>query len=156
MSVPETIDARRVQLFTIGFTQKSAERFFTALAAAGVKRIVDVRLHNSSQLAAFAKRDDLVYFLRAIAGIEYIHLPELAPTDEMLADYKKRKGAWDVYARRFLDLMAERRIEETVPRDVLDGGCLLCSEHKPHQCHRRLVAEYLAERWPAVTTQHLL
>jgi uncharacterized protein (DUF488 family) len=145
-----------ITIWTIGFTKKPAEQFFTALKEAGVKRVVDVRLNNISQLAGFAKMDDLRYFLKAIGGIEYLHLPELAPTQEMLDAYKKEKCDWSVYEERFLDLMASRKIEERVPREIIDGGCLLCSEHTPHHCHRRLVAEYLGQHWEGVSTTHLL
>jgi uncharacterized protein (DUF488 family) len=144
-----------IALTTIGFTKKSAEQFFTSLRRAGVRRVVDVRLNNSSQLAGFTKMDDLRFFLKAVADIDYVHLPELAPTQEMLDAYKKAKGPWSEYEGRFLDLMARRRIEETVPREVIDGGCLLCSEDKPHKCHRRLVAEYLAHHWGDVRAEHL-
>ena len=144
-----------VELFTIGFTRKSAEAFFTSLREAGVRRLVDVRLNNISQLAGFAKKEDLRYFLRAIAGIEYLHLGELAPTQEMLDIYKKSKGSWEDYAARFNDLIAQRQIETTLRRDVMDGACLLCSEDTPLHCHRRLVAEYLERSWGQVTTKHL-
>ena len=144
-----------MKLFTIGFTKKSAERFFGLLSSSGVKRVVDVRLNNVSQLAGFAKRDDLKFFLRRVCGIDYVHLPALAPTKEMLADYRKKRMGWDDYERQFLDLMRERRVEDTVPREIVDGGCLLCSEDKPHHCHRRLVAEYLDERWGGIDVQHL-
>jgi len=136
-----------MKLFTIGFTKKSAEAFFTKLKLAGVKRLVDVRLNNVSQLAGFTKRDDLRYFTKVICHIDYVHLPELAPAEEILDIFKKHKGDWGLYERQFLELMAKRKIEETVHRELLDGGCLLCSEDKPHHCHRRLVAEYLKEKW---------
>ena len=145
-----------INLYTIGFTQKTAEAFFTLLSRAAVKRLVDVRLNNTSQLAGFAKKDDLAYFVKAICGAEYIHLPELAPTAELLESYKKRKGDWETYERQFLELMAQRRIEETVPRGLLEGGCLLCSEHEPHHCHRRLVVEYLQAKWANVAVTHLV
>ena len=144
-----------LQIFTIGFTKKSAERFFTELQRAGVKRLIDVRLNNSSQLAGFAKKDDLAYFLQAICGIEYVHLPELAPTAELLDAYKKRKGDWSVYERAFLELITERRIEDTIPQDLMDRACLLCSEDRPEHCHRRLVAEYLQRKWGNIAIQHL-
>ena len=145
-----------MKIFTIGFTKKSAETFFTRLKNAGVKRLVDVRLNNVSQLAGFTKRDDLKYFTRTICGIEYVHMPELAPTSDILDFYRKQKdGDWPLYERQFLALMRSRRIEETVSGDLLDGGCLLCSEEKPHHCHRRLVAEYLKEKWGAVEIVHL-
>lgn len=144
-----------MKLFTIGFTKKSARKFFEMLRQSGAKRIVDVRLNNVSQLAGFAKRDDLAYFLKEICGMDYVHLPALAPTQDMLDDYKKQKGDWNSYEKRFLALMAERRIEETVPKDVVAEGCLLCSEDKPHHCHRRLVAEYLRKHWGDVNISHL-
>jgi uncharacterized protein (DUF488 family) len=144
-----------INIATIGFTKKSAEKFFTALQKAGVKRVVDVRLNNASQLAGFSKMQDLKYFLRSIGGIDYVHLPELAPTKDILDAYKKEKGDWGLYERRFLDLMAARHIEETVPRELIDGACLLCSEDKPHNCHRRLVAEYLTSYWGDTIIRHL-
>ncbi len=145
-----------MKIFTIGFTKKSAETFFTRLQKAGVKRLVDVRLNNVSQLAGFAKRDDLRYFTKTICAIDYKHVPELAPTASILDPYKKVKnGDWALYERQFLDLMGKRRIEDTIPRELVDGGCLLCSEEKPHHCHRRLVAEYLQEKWGDVTIDHI-
>ncbi len=136
-----------VRIATIGFTKKNAEQFFIALQKAHVKRLLDVRLNNQSQLAGFSKRDDLAYFLKAILHIEYVHLSALAPTQEMLDAYKKAKGSWFEYEKRFLDLMAQREIERQLDPQLLDSGCLLCSEDKPHHCHRRLVAEYLKEKW---------
>lgn len=146
----------RIKLFTIGFTKKTAQEFFGKLQQAGVARVLDVRLNNSSQLAGFTKKDDLEYFLKAIAGIGYVHLPELAPTQDILTAYKKEKGDWSVYEPKFLALMKSRRIEETMQKELLDGGCLLCSEDKPHHCHRRLVAEYLAEKWGNVEIVHIV
>ena len=144
-----------MRVFTIGFTRKPARRFFDLLRESGTRRVVDVRLNNVSQLAGFAKRDDLAYFLAEICGIEYLHLPELAPTKEMLDDYRKGGGDWEIYEARFLDLMRQRRIERTVSEEVVADGCLLCSEDKPHHCHRRLVAEYLNEQWGGVEIAHL-
>ena len=144
-----------MKLFTIGFTKKNAERFFGLLRASGAKRIVDVRLNNVSQLAAFAKRDDLRYFLSELCGMEYVHLPELAPTKEILDDYKKRRGDWQTYEIQFLDLMRQRQIAHSVDQDVLSDSCLLCSEDRPHRCHRRLVAEYLNDQWGGVEIIHL-
>ena len=145
-----------LQLFTIGFTQKSAQDFFTSLRQAGVKRVVDVRLNNNSQLAGFSKKEDLPFFLSEIGGIGYVHLPELAPTQDILDAFKKRKGDWAIYERAFLDLMARREIEKRVSPEALDAGCLLCSEHEPHHCHRRLVAEYLNEKWGGISVRHLV
>ena len=144
-----------IHLFTIGFTKKSAEAFFTKLQRSGVKRLIDVRLNNNSQLAGFSKRDDLAYFLRSIAGIEYVHVTDLAPTQELLDRYKKEGGDWSAYERDFLLLIANRLVERTVSAELLDRGCLLCSEHEPEHCHRRLVAEYLREKWGTVEIEHL-
>ena len=144
-----------MKLSTIGFTKKSARRFFDLLRQSDTKRIVDVRLNNGSQLAGFAKKDDLAYFLSELCEMEYVHLPALAPTKEMLDDYKKRKGDWKTYEDRFIALMRERRIEETIPKEIVADGCLLCSEDKPHHCHRRLVAEYLKQHWGNVEIAHL-
>ena len=144
-----------MNLYTIGFTKKSAEGFFEMLRASGARRLVDVRLNNISQLAGFAKKQDLAYFLRTICDMEYIHLPLLAPTQDMLDAYKKDGGDWQVYEGRFLSLMKEREIEKAVSREMLADGCLLCSEDKPEHCHRRLVAEYLKEQWGDVEIRHL-
>jgi uncharacterized protein (DUF488 family) len=144
-----------VKLYTIGFTKKPASRFFELLQESGVKRVVDTRLNNVSQLAGFAKRNDLSFFLKEVADIEYVHLPELAPTKSILDDFKKGGGSWEVYESRFLELMRQRRIETTMSRELLKDGCLLCSEDKPHHCHRRLVAEYLQEHWGDVGIKHL-
>lgn len=145
-----------IQIYTIGFTQKTAQAFFSKLRDAGVHRIVDVRLNNTSQLAGFSKRDDLIFFLREIAGIEYVHLPELSPTKDIIDAYKKHKGPWAVYEKEFFKLMRTRRIEDSIAKDIIHQGCLLCSEHKPDHCHRRLVADYLKEHWDGVETKHLI
>ena len=144
-----------MRIATIGFTGKPARRFFGLLRKSGVKRVLDVRLNNTSQLSGFAKRDDLAWFLDELGGIDYVHLPSLAPTRDLLSDYRKKRIDWDTYAARFLDLMRARRVEETIARELLDAGCLLCSEHQPHRCHRRLVAEYLDDRWGNVQVDHL-
>lgn len=146
----------KIETFTIGFTKKSAEKFFTKLHEAGVARVIDVRLNNSSQLAGFAKRDDLAFFLKSLYGIEYVHLPDLAPTKDILDTYKKHKGDWSVYEREFLELMARRSIEKSTPRELIEHGCLLCSEHSPNHCHRRLVLEYLAYHWGEIETTHIM
>ena len=136
-----------MNVFTIGFTKKNAKKFFELLRASGAKRVVDVRLNNVSQLAGFAKRDDLEYFLQKVCGMGYVHMTQLAPTQDILDEYKKNGGDWDVYAQKFLSLMEARRVEQTVPQELVADGCLLCSEDKPHNCHRRLVAEYLRGKW---------
>ena len=144
-----------MRILTIGFTKKSARRFFELLQTSNTRRIIDVRLNNTSQLAGFAKRDDLSYFLREICGMEYVYMPQLAPTQDMLANYRKRRISWEAYEALFMELMHERRIEQTVRQDVVSDGCLLCSEDQPHHCHRRLVAEYLKHHWGDVDIEHL-
>jgi len=138
---------KHIGIYTIGFTKKKAEYFFEKLKSAGVKRVVDVRLNNVSQLAGFAKKDDLIYFLKELGGIDYVHFPELAPTKCILDAYKKKKCDWATYEMKFIELMEMRHIENKIPKEVLNEGCLLCSEDKPHHCHRRLVAEYLSKKW---------
>jgi len=144
-----------MKVYTIGFTKKSAEQFFTRLKQPGLVRLLDVRLNNVSQLAGFTKKDDLRFFLKEINNIEYLHMKELAPTQDILEAFKKNNGDWVTYERQFLTLMAERKIAERVEKVVIDGGCLLCSEATPEHCHRRLVAEYLSRSWGNLEINHL-
>lgn len=143
-----------MKLFTIGFTRKSAEQFFAVLSEAGVQRVIDIRLNNVSQLAGFAKRDDLRFFLGAICSIACLHRPDLAPSKALLETYRKG-GDWDAYRRGFLELIAKREIEKHLPRALMADSCLLCSEEAPDHCHRRLVAEYLANKWGDIEIIHL-
>ena len=145
-----------MEIYSIGFTQTTAEHFFGRLKNAGVKRLLDVRLNNSSQLAGFAKGRDLPYFLRELTGVRYEHEPLLAPTQELLDKYKKEKGSWESYEVDFMALMRERRIESVLRREDFEiPTVLLCSEATAEQCHRRLVCEYLAEYWPDLKAVHL-
>lgn len=144
-----------MKVFTIGFTKKNAQQFFSRLKQPGLVRLIDARLNNVSQLAGFTKRDDLRYFSKELLGIEYVHRPDLAPSKEILDAYKKNGGDWETYERQFMDLMKSRKVEERVPRELVDGGCLLCSEPTPENCHRRLVAEYLQSRWGDLQIIHL-
>jgi uncharacterized protein (DUF488 family) len=144
-----------MKMFTIGFTKKSAEEFFTRLQKAGVQRVVDVRLNNTSQIAGFAKARDLKYFLQAIAGIDYVHIPEFAPTQDILDDFKKRKGSWAEYESKFRDLMEKRMIANIAKNKLRENDCFLCSEQTPEHCHRRLVAEYLQEQLCNIEVIHL-
>jgi uncharacterized protein (DUF488 family) len=144
-----------IKVFTIGFTKKTAEEFFARLMRAGVKRVIDIRLNNVSQLAGFAKRDDLRYFLKAIGGIDYLHRPDLAPTKQILDDFKKKKGNWPVYEKNFLALLSARGVEKNIPPALLHEACLLCSEEKPAQCHRRLVVEYIHSKWGNIKICHI-
>ncbi len=145
-----------IKLYTIGFTKTSAEGFFSKLIVAGVKKVIDIRLNNSSQLAGFTKKDDLKYFLKALGHIDYIHYPILAPNEEILSEYKKKKGDWLLYENKFISLMEERKVESALTPSDFDQGCLLCSEHFPEHCHRRLVAEYLKSKWGNVEIEHIV
>jgi uncharacterized protein (DUF488 family) len=145
-----------MEVFTIGFTQSSAAHFFGRLKAAGIKRLLDVRLNNVSQLAGFAKRADLTFFLGELCDAEYIHEPRLAPTADLLAAYKKQGGSWAEYERQFLELLAKRRVEEWLDRALFQKPTvLLCSEPTAERCHRRLVLEYLQSYWGDLTITHL-
>lgn len=144
-----------MKLFTIGFTKKNAEEFFSRLMKAEIKTLVDIRLNNRSQLAGFAKEQDLKYFLKTIAGIDYIYRPEWAPTQEMLDSYKKYKNSWQVYETAFNKLITERKIERFADARTLDRACLLCSEDTPEHCHRRLVAEHLKNKFDGIEICHL-
>lgn len=142
-------------IYTIGFTQKGAERFFSLLAEHGVTRVLDIRLNNRSQLAGFAKRDDLRYFLKGLCGIGYREVPSLAPTQAILDAYKKNGGDWMTYEREFVGLLDQRGVAQTLSPELFEDACLLCSEHEPSHCHRRLVAEYLRAHWGDVQIRHL-
>jgi uncharacterized protein (DUF488 family) len=145
-----------MEVCSIGFTQKTAEQFFTILKRAGIRRLLDVRLNNVSQLAGFTKRDDLRFFLREVCGADYQHEPLLAPTKELLDQYKKSKGPWQDYETRFLALMADRKIEDRIDRALFSvPTALLCSEPTAEHCHRRLVLEYLRDKWGDLTIVHL-
>ena len=145
-----------MEIYTIGFTQTTAEHFFGRLREAGVERVVDVRLKNDSQLAGFAKARDLPYFLRELVPAEYSHEPILAPTPEILDAYKKEKGPWEDYVEGFMALMGERGIEDQLDPSAFETPtALLCSEATAENCHRSLVVEYLAGHWPDVTAVHL-
>tara|TARA_A100001037_G_C15146191_1_gene636435 strand:+ start:924 stop:1361 length:438 start_codon:yes stop_codon:yes gene_type:complete len=133
--------------YTIGHTKTPAREFFGKLSNAGVRRVIDVRLKNTSALAGYARKDDLAYFLEAFAGIHYVHAPELSPDEELFTDYKKNGLPWDDYEPRFLSLMASREIEKKIDPALLENTCLLCAEKTPHECHRRLVLEYLQYKW---------
>ena len=144
-----------VRIFTIGYAAKNAREFFTILTEAGIRKVIDVRLYNTSQLAGFTKKQDIKYFLRTIVGAEYIHLPIMAPTKQLLNDYKKGLIDWQQYQIQFNAIITQRQIEKYLVLQDMDMGCFLCSEAKADNCHRRLVAEYLAKHRHDITIQHL-
>lgn len=145
-----------MEIYSIGFTQKNASQFFGALKAHGIERLLDVRLNNTSQLAGFAKQSDLPYFLKEICGAEYEHEPLLAPTQEILDAYKKRKGDWDVYTAAYLKLIRDRKVESALSRNSFQKRTvLLCSEATAEHCHRRLALEYLQAHWDGFSIVHV-
>ena len=144
-----------MKLYTIGIVKNNAQHFFEVLKREGVKSMLDIRLKNTSQLAGFAKKQDLPYFLREICGISYYHMPELAPTNDILIEYK-RTQRWNEYEMKFNALMRERRIIERLKNNFFERlCCLLCVEATPEHCHRRLVAEAIRQRWPETNIIHL-
>ncbi|MHC4076706.1 MAG: DUF488 domain-containing protein [Planctomycetota bacterium] len=151
----ESDNERIIKIFTVGYAGKNARQFFTILKQAGIRKVIDVRLYNTSQLAGFSKRQDIEYFLQTIVGAEYIHLPIMAPTKQLLNDYKKGLINWQQYETQFKGVITQRQIEKhLIPQDM-DMTCFLCSEAKADNCHRRLVAEYLAEIWQNASIHHL-
>ncbi len=131
-------------LYTIGYTKKSAEAFFASLQQHDVETIIDVRLNAHSQLAAFAKASDLIYFLRAIASCDYVHLVEFAPTKELLKDYQAKHIDWQAYEERYREHIKDINLAPIMERITQAKCCLLCSEPTADQCHRRLLAEHIA------------
>ncbi|MCX7982623.1 MAG: DUF488 domain-containing protein [Syntrophales bacterium] len=146
---------KNITLFTIGFAGKKAEEFFPLLRERGVKCLMDIRLHNTSQLAGYTKKEDLAYFTRVICGIDYLHRPDLAPTEELFEQMKGGKLKWADFSTLFRSLLAARKVEAIYTPTQMDGACLLCSEASPNKCHRKIVAEYLQDKWGKVDICHL-
>jgi len=142
-------------LYTIGFTKKSAEKFFNTLINHKVRKVIDTRINNESQLAGFAKNKDLKYFLKRIGDIEYSHEVKFAPTKELLDKYRKKEINWEAYTNEYLALIKNRRIIDNLSVEDIEGCCLLCSEDKPDKCHRRLLAEYLKNSFPSLEIIHI-
>lgn len=144
-----------IKLFTIGFTRKSASSFFEILKKSGVRKLIDTRLNNTSQLSGFAKQNDLKYFLSEIGGIDYFHDLSLAPTEDILSAYKKKQISWQDYSQKYLETIRTRKVESATNLDELQDVCFLCSEDKPHFCHRRLAAEYFQSHFNNLQIIHL-
>lgn len=144
-----------IRLFTIGFSEKSASTFFTLLKTAGVRKIIDTRLNNVSQLAGFAKGKDLEYFAREIGDIGYEHSVDLAPSKELLSRYRDKSITWAQYETEYISILDTRNIVQQIDFEKLNDSCLLCSEHKPEMCHRRLLAEYLKKANKEIEIIHL-
>ena len=145
----------QIIIFTIGFTKKNAKEFFNTLKQNHVKRLIDIRLNNVSQMAGFTKKEDLKYFLKEICDIEYSHEPDFAPTKELLDGYRKKEILWPDYEKKYLELLSARKVSEKLNLEELNMSCLLCSEPKPDHCHRRLLAEYIKDAKKDVIIKHL-
>ena len=151
----ESKNEKTNRIFTIGYAGKNARQFFSILKQTGIRKVIDVRLYNTSQLAGFTKKQDIEYFLQAIVGAEYIHLPIMAPTKQLLGDYKKGLIGWQQYESQFKSIIAQRQIDKHIMPKDMDMTCFLCSEATADNCHRRLVAEHLAGLWPNISIIHL-
>lgn len=146
-----------MKIYTIGFTKKSAEEFFTLIKKSGVKRVIDVRRNNTSQLSGFAKENDLKYFLKELCHVDYVHALDLAPTEEILQPYRHKEHTWQDFKKDYLKLLAARKIETTFDKKLLDKSCLLCGEAEPDHCHREFLIEYLQSHWKdVIEVEHLI
>ena len=145
-----------IKLYTIGFTGKPAEKFFNLLRNAGVKKVVDTRINNVSQLAGFAKGTDLKFFVSEIGSMSYEHNIDFAPTKELLAKYRDKKMSWQEYETAYLNLLDMRKVAQKTDIEKMHENCLLCSEHTPEKCHRRLLAEYLKHVKNDIEIIHLI
>lgn len=145
-----------IKLYTIGFTGKSAEKFFDLLRNSDVKKIVDTRINNVSQLAGFAKGSDLKFFAKEIGHMSYEHKIDFAPTKELLSRYRDKQMSWREYEIEYLNLLDMRKVAQKTDIEKLHENCLLCSEHTPEKCHRRLLAEYLKHVKSDIEIIHLI
>ena len=145
-----------IKIFTIGFTSKTASQFFNLLRVNGVEKIIDTRINNVSQLAGFAKGNDLAFFAKEIGNMGYEHKVDFAPTKDLLSDYRDKKISWENYEVEYLNLLDRRKIIQKIKVDDLHHSCLLCSEHTPEKCHRRLLAEYLKNIRKDIDIVHLI
>jgi len=144
-----------MDLYTIGFTKKTAKEFFEILKKNEVEQIADIRLNNTSQLAGFTKKDDLGYFLKELGNIEYYHFDFLAPSKEIRDEYNEGKN-WERYMGGYIGLLDKREILKKLDRKFFEKRtCFLCSEYSPEYCHRRLLVEYLKRHWKDVEIIHL-
>jgi len=149
-----------VKIYTVGFTKKSAKVFFEdLLAPSGARRVLDIRARPSSQLSGFAKVSksggDFQFLLSRLCDMDYVHVPELAPSDRLLSEYRADELSWDAYSEQYIEGLGEQRVEDDLDQGIFDGGVLLCSEASPEHCHRRLAAEYLQRHWDDVEIIHL-
>lgn len=144
-----------MKLYTIGFSKKNAKHFFELIKKNNIKKVIDIRLNNKSQLAGFTKKDDLKYFLKEICNTEYVHYVFLAPTKTLLNNFKKGIITWEEYKNEYTKLLKERDIIKKIDVNILNNSCLLCSEASPEFCHRRLLSEYFAQEFEGLEIIHL-
>ena len=149
-----------VKLYTVGFTKKSAREFFEDLLAPScARRVLDIRARPSSQLSGFAKVSksggDFQFLLRRLCDMDYVHVPELAPSDRLLNEYRANELSWDAYSEQYINGLTEQQVEALLDRDLFNEAVLLCSEASPERCHRRHAAEYLQRHWVDIEIVHL-
>ena len=144
-----------MNIFTIGFTGKTAEEFFSLVGSANIKKLIDIRINRSSQMSGFAKEKDLGFFLEKLNGIEYVINEELAPTKSLLSEYRDRQIDWSTYSLRYLELLSRRSILSKFNQSYFDNSVLLCSEKAPIACHRVLLADFLKSNFNNVEIVHL-
>lgn len=144
-----------MRIYTIGFTHKSAEEFFTKLSSSGVRTLIDIRINRTSQLSGFSKEGDLKYFLRSICDIDYIVREDLAPTKQLLKSYRDKELIWSQFESSYLDLLTKRNVLRSLKPELFEKSVLLCSEAEPERCHRRLLAEAILDLWEGVEIIHL-
>jgi uncharacterized protein (DUF488 family) len=150
------LSMKKIKVFTIGFAGSSAEHFFARIRGAGIRRVVDTRLWPETQLSGFARKKDLGFFLDHLCGVAYDYAPVCAPTADILRDYKDGRINWAEYETRYINILHRREVDKALSPDAIDGACFLCAEKTPHQCHRRLLVEYLAKQWPqTLEIQHI-
>lgn len=146
-------------LFTIGTNMKSAKIFFELLKENDIKLLIDIRLNNSSQLLGFAKGgvDNLGYLLEKITNVKYIHDLSLAPTKELLDNYKKGNISWEGYVKEFKKLIVNKNMIKKINEyfDSYDRTCILCTEVDFNECHRGILAEKISNEFKDILVKHI-
>jgi uncharacterized protein YeaO (DUF488 family) len=144
------------KLYTIGFTGKSAEQFFSLLKESKASRLIDIRINRTSQLAGFAKEQDLKFLVPELTNMDYVVREELAPTKDLLASYRKKEIAWDEFAENYQHLLKNRLVHNAFSLEDFSNSILLCSEKEPEKCHRTLLANALIEQFPSLEIINLI
>lgn len=145
-----------MKIYTIGFTGKTAEEFFSLVDTGNIRKLIDIRINRSSQMSGFAKERDLSFFLEKLNGIEYVVNEELAPTKSLLSEYRNRQIDWSTYSLNYMDLLRKRSILSKFNQSYFDDSLLLCSEKEPLACHRVLLSDYLKSNFNDVEIVHLI